>query len=410
MKLLLYIDPGTGSLLMSILIGFTITIVFSLKNIFYKVISLFTGKKYKGTNNFSGELVFFNEGVKYWNVFRPVLDELERQNQKFVYLTADKDDPGLNINPKICNSYYLGDMNQALIALNKLRASMCVTTTPQLDIMVWKRSKYVKHYCYLHHSPVDIHSYKKFAFDYYDSVLCSSTYQMINLRQLERDRNSKKKLLLKTGYTYYDIKVKERTGNSEHILIAPTWGDKSFFPSKGDFLIQILLSKGHKVLYRPHPQSWISEKALLVSIMSKYEKNNLFEIDKRVDNGYALSNARLMIADNSSGVIHDVAFFYKIPIIAVDFTWDDGGYESSDIDEPASIKYLLDDVGKTISGADISNINIVIEEVSKVKISRKIIDKHVFNYQRSGPVAAEQIMSLLEGVNSVSNRNPKQYI
>ena len=398
MKVLLYIDPGTGSLLMSILIGFTITIVFSLKNIFYKAISFFVGKKYKGTVNFSGELVFFNEGVKYWNVFKPVLDELERQNRKFVYLTADKDDPGLNINPEICNSLYLGDMNQALLSLNKLSANMCVTTTPQLNIMAWKRSKYVKHYCYLHHSPPDIHAFKKFAFDYYDSVLCSSTYQINNLRQLERDRNSKRKLLLETGCTYYDIMVIERTGNNEHILIAPTWGDKSFFYSKGELLIETLLSKGHKVLYRPHPQSWISEKGLLASVMSIYENNRLFEIDKRVDNSYALSNAQLMITDTTSGVIYDVAFLYMIPIIAVENTWGDGGYESSDIDEPASTKYLLDDIGKTISGTDIGDINSVIEKLSEVKISKKIIDKHIFNYQMSGQVAAEQIISLFNGI------------
>jgi hypothetical protein len=398
MSILLYIDPGTGSLLMSIIIGFTITIVYSLKNLFYKAISFFDGKKYRGTNNFSGELVFFNEGVKYWNVFKPVLDELERQNKRFVYLTADKDDPGLNINPEICNSLYLGDMNQALLALNKLRANMCVTTTPQLDIMVWKRSKHVKHYCYLHHSPNDIHGYKKFAYDYYDSVLCSSTYQINNLRQLERDRNSKKKILLKTGCTYYDIMAKERSGNNEHILIAPTWGDKSFFSSKGEYLIEMLLSKGHKVLYRPHPQSWISEKRFLASVMSKYENKKLFEIDKRVDSSYALSNARLMITDTTSGVIYDVTFLYMIPIIAVEFRWNNGGYESPDIDEPASTKYLLDDIGKIISEAEIGDINSVIEEVSEVKISKKIIDKHVFNYQKSGQVAAEQIISLFKGI------------
>ena len=32
---------------------------------------------------------------------------------------------------------------------------------------------------------------KKFSFDYYDSVLCGNNYHITNLRQLEKDRNSK---------------------------------------------------------------------------------------------------------------------------------------------------------------------------------------------------------------------------
>ena len=397
-NILLYIDPGTGSLLISMLISFVFSIIYSLKNFFYKVTSFFVGKEYRGTHDFSGELVFFSEGKNYWNVFKPVVDELIKHKKKFVYLTADKEDDGLKINSDFCNSHYLGNLNQSFVVLNKLIAKMCVTTTPQLDILAWKCSKNVKHYSYLSHAPMDVHANKKFSFDYYDSVLCGNNYQITNLRQLEKDRKSKEKVLMKTGCTYFDLMTENNTGQKEHVLIAPTWGDRSFFSSNGELLIEELLKGGHRILYRPHPQSWTSEKELLDSIIFKFDKSELFEIDKRVDNAYALSNAKLLITDTTSGIIYDVVFILKIPIIAVDFNWDDGGYESSNIENPPSTNYILDDLGRIISKEEIIDINNIIKKLSEVTITSEIIDKHIFNFQKAGKVAAEQILSIFKKI------------
>ena len=396
--LFLYIDPGTGSLLISILIGFIMTLTFTVRNSYYKVMHFFAGKEYKGTNDFSGELVFFSEGKNYWNVFKPVLQELIKRKQKFVYLTADKEDPGLELESEYCSAHYLGNTTQSFFILNKLKAKMCVTTTPQLDILSWKRSKNVEHYCYLAHAPMDVHANKKFSFDYYDSVLCGNEYHITNLRQLERDRKSRRKELMKTGCTYFDTKESQNGELKEHVLIAPTWGDRSFFPRHAEVLIGNLIENGHHVLYRPHPQSWISEKELLDSITSKFKKNDLFEIDKRVDNVHALSKAKALITDTTSGMIYDVAFLQKIPIIAVEFEWDDGGYESSDIEAPPSTKYLLEDFGRTISETEIPKIHVIVEKVFNQKITPDIIDKHIFNFQHAGKVAAQQILSIFKEI------------
>ena len=85
-------------------------------------------------------------------------------------------------------------MNDALAFLNKLKAKLLVSTTPQLDIFSWKYTRNIRHYCYINHSPVDIHSYKKFAFDYYDSILCTSEFQITNLIELEKKRKVRKRL------------------------------------------------------------------------------------------------------------------------------------------------------------------------------------------------------------------------
>ena len=67
---MLYIDPGTGSLLISSIIGLVLTFLFTLKGFFfYKIASRFTGKTLYLKNDFSGKLVFFSEGQRYWSVF-----------------------------------------------------------------------------------------------------------------------------------------------------------------------------------------------------------------------------------------------------------------------------------------------------------------------------------------------------
>lgn len=395
----LYIDPGTGSILLSLIVGFILSLKDFFIDLYYKTISLFIKNKYKGTHDFTDELVFFSEGKKYWKVFKPILECLENMNVKFIFLSADLNDPGLLFNSKKSSSHYIGNMNQAVRVLNKLKATMCVTTTPQLDILEWKYSKNVKHYCYIYHSPIDIHSYKKFAFDYYDSILCTSNYQLKNIRQLEIIRNSKKKILKKTGCTYFDLSIsKTATSNNDYILIAPTWGDRSFFKNSGELLVQVLLKHGYKIIYRPHPQSWISDIELLNQIKLKFGNNKMFSIDKAIDNSISLSKSKAMITDISSGIIYDVAFLYKIPVIAVNFEWDDGGYESSSLNVSASSNYLLKDYGKLIMEDELNRIDKIIEEALNVEITKEIMDKHIFNFKNSSKFASNQIISIFNNI------------
>ena len=200
---------------------------------------------------------------------------------------------------------------------------------------------------------------------------------------------------MKTGCTYYDIsKSKNLNLNNDYILIAPTWGDRSFFKKSGEILIQALLANGHKIIYRPHPQSWISDNEIIDQIKLKFGDNKFFSIDKIIDNSNSLSKSKALITDVSSGIIYDVAFLYKIPVIAINFKWDDGGYESSSLDVPASTNYLLEDYGKLIMKDELQHINKHIEEVLNVEITQDIVDKHIFNFKNSSKLASEQIISI----------------
>jgi hypothetical protein len=398
-SILLYIDPGTGSLLISAIIGFVVSILYSVKGLFYKVSNLFLGAGGNTVFDFSDKIVFFSEGKAYWRVYKPVVLELINNKQNFVYLSADKDDEGLSISSEHVETHYIGNIRQAIFVLNILKAKMCVMTTPQLDVVALKRSKDVDHYCHIVHSPTVIHTYKKFAFDYYDSVLCSSESQINSLNYLEDQRNSTRKQLFKTGCTYYDVFLSKTENNGDSILLAPTWGDKSFFKSCGKEILRNLLEGGHKVVFRPHPQSWVSDKELLNDIVTSFSSNANLTIDKETGGEKAISQSKLLICDITSGMIFDMAFVYKKPVVAIRFDWKDGGYESSNLLKETAAIDLLKDVGDVINIEDVKDISAIVDKSSSKTITKEIIDKHIFNFQEAGKVAAEQIISIHTNIN-----------
>jgi|TARA_B110000285_G_C15142505_1_gene631929 hypothetical protein len=393
-----YIDPGTGSLIISTIVGIVLTLLFSVKGLFYRLSYLFLGRGTGNLVDFSGEIVFFSEGKQYWRVYQPVIEEFVKKGQKIIYLSADKEDKGLSFESEFVEAHYLGNVKQAIFTLNRLKAKICVMTTPQLDVIALRRSENVDHYCHIIHSPTDIHAYKKFAFDFFDSVLCSSTAQIDNLRYLEKERNTQPKQLFETGCTYYDVFKSDDMISGDALLLAPTWGDRTFFKSSGKEILNYLLESGHKVIFRPHPQSWISDKGLMDEIVSEFGSNSNLTIDKETSGENAIRNSKLLICDISSGMVFDMAFVYKKPVVAVEFDWADGGYESSDLQNKSAAIELLKDVGGFINPSEIKEISKVVDEASKKLVSQEIIDQHIFNFQRAGKTAADQIVSIYKEI------------
>lgn len=86
-----YIDPGTGSILVSVIIGLLMTVLFSLRGVFYWFLSLFGGRISRNVNDFSDKLVFYSEGGRYWPVFMGVLKNLRDREIRYIYLSSDKD-------------------------------------------------------------------------------------------------------------------------------------------------------------------------------------------------------------------------------------------------------------------------------------------------------------------------------
>jgi hypothetical protein len=331
----LYIDPGTGSMLFSILIGAAATAYFLARALIIKAKVFFSGGRVKAASGMLSYVIYC-EGLQYWNVFKPILDEFEKRELTLAYLTSAENDPVFQAGYQYIKPEFIGEGNKAFARLNLLRARIVLMTTPGLDVYQLKRSKGVAHYAHILHMPSDATLYRLFGLDYFDSVLLTGDYQAQDIRTLEKMRGIPEKQLVTAGCTYldvYDEKIHDVSGESGHpftVLVSPSWGKSALLSRYGEKLLDPLARTGWRIIIRPHPQSKKSESVLLDRLVKKYKDRENIEWDYKGENIYSLAKADIMISD-FSGIIFDYAFLRDKPVIYVNQGMDLRPYDADDI-------------------------------------------------------------------------------
>jgi hypothetical protein len=334
---LLYIDPGTGSALFSILIGAAATVYFLGRALIIKLKVVISGGKAANAASVEYPYVIYCEGKQYWNVFKPVLDEFENRKTGILYLTSAQDDPVFDASWSFVKPEYIGEGNRAFARLNMLRAGICLMTTPGLDVYQLKRSKMVKHYAHILHAPSDATMYRLFGIDYFDSVLLTGDYQAEDIRTLERQRNIPEKKLLTVGCSYLDVyaeKIKNLPAEENHpftVLVSPSWGSSALLTRYGEKLLDPLSASGWRIIIRPHPQSKKSEAAVLDRLQARYKDSSNVVWDYERENIYSLGKADIMISD-FSGIIFDYMFLRDKSVLYVSQDFDLRPYDADDLD------------------------------------------------------------------------------
>jgi hypothetical protein len=185
---LLYIDPGTGSMLFSIFIGLATTLYFVIKALFIKFKYVFSAKKDSLVEVVTSPIVIYNEGKQYCSLFYPILREFEKRHESVLYLTSYEDDLYLNQSSEYVKAEFIGKGNKAFAKLNFLSCDVLLLTTPGLDVYQLKKVKTVKHYSHIVHMPSDATTYRLFGLDYFDSVLLSGDYQKKDIEDYYREK------------------------------------------------------------------------------------------------------------------------------------------------------------------------------------------------------------------------------
>lgn len=411
-----YLDPGSGSMLLYALIGILTTLLYSFKNFYYRFIRWITGKNAVAhTSVDSAPIVIHSEGSKYWNVFKPLIEHLDAEGIPYLYVSPDQNDPAIAFQEKTKNMkiHIFKNELQCILFLNKVHADLVISTTPQLDVYMFTRSKQVKHYAHLIHAPTDVLIYKKFAFDFYDSVLCSGPHQISHLRKLESHRKTPPKLLLETGCTYFDELKKahdQRRGketpkkDKPTVLFAPTWGAGSAITKYEWKIFDILLQGTYHIIFRPHPQLFISQEDLIQDIIDKLANHPQVTIDRNSDSTASMEEANVLISD-ISGFIFDFAYIQQKPIILLETNIEAQGYESDGIIPAQEIWEfkIREEIAELVKEEDIESLHNIIatalntQENHSQKI-KEIREQYLFNYGNSGEVATKQIMDIYQSL------------
>lgn len=369
MMLPLYIDPGTGSMLFSILIGAAATLFFLSKAMLLKLKVLFAGKKGVQDDKSYKKYVIYCEDKRYWTVFQPVIEEFEKRKIEITYYTGSKDDAVFDKKYEFVKAEYIGTGNVAYAKLNMLSAGIVLMTTPGLQVYQLKRSKHVKHYSHIFHSCTDSTMYRLFGLDYFDSVLMTGDYQADDIRLLEKQRNLPAKELVTVGCTYLDV-LKEKMASipaeENHkftVLVSPSWGKSALLGLYGEKLLDPLAKSGMRIIIRPHPQSRISEKEMLDRLHERYKDYENIEWDNERDNIYSLKKADIMISD-FSGIVYDYTFLCDKPVMYANSEMDLLPYDIYDTGHEPWAVTTLQKIGIPIQEKDFENIAEVIKNAS----------------------------------------------
>lgn len=367
--MLMYIDPGTGSMLFTILLGTITAGTYTFRDKLVKARFYLSGGKTQKNTTDNTDYVIFSDSKRYWNVFEPICDEFESREKEILYLTASPDDPALEKNYEYAKCEFIGEGNQAYAKLNNLRADIVLSTTPSLDVFYWKRSKNVKWYVHIPHAADDLTKYRMFGIDYYDAILTSGDYQISEVRKLEKIRNLPEKEMQNVGLTFLDTMKErlDRAGSKNkdkkkdiNVLLAPSWGPSSIFNRFGSEMIENLLKTGYHIIIRPHPQSFISEKDMIEEIMKKYPESESLEWNRDNDNFDVLNRSDILISD-FSGVVYDFSLVFDKPVIYANVDFDDSPYDACWIDEKPWSLATLEKIGVELTRDNINNIKEVID-------------------------------------------------
>lgn len=404
---LLYIDPGTGSMLFSILIGAAATLFFVAKAAWIKLKILLSGKK-DGSGIVDASYktyVIYNEGNQYWNVFKPVADEFEKRKIPLMYYTSSKTDPIFDQKYEFVTSEYIGEGNTAFAKLNMLSAGFVLMTTPGLQVYQLKRSKNVKHYSHVLHMPNDATTYRLFGLDYFDSVLLTGDYQKDDIRTLEKNRGINSKDLVTVGCSYLDVlseEINSIPAEENHVftvLVSPSWGEVGVLKRFGERLLDPLAATGWKIIVRPHPQSKKSEADMLKRLEERYKDYANVEWDYNRDNIYSMKKADIMISD-FSGIVFDYTFLCNKPVMYVNTDMDLRPYDAYDLNKQLWQFSVLEKMGIKLEEKDFANIKEVIQNASdspELAEQRKIAKETAWmNIGKAGEKIADYMISTVE--------------
>lgn len=365
--MLLYIDPGTGSMLFTILIGVLGAGAYKFKDMTVKARFLLSGGNVKTTDDEHPDYVIFSDHKRYWNVFEPICDEFEKRETPIVYMTASPDDPALDKEYEYVKTEFIGEGNKAFASLNTMHADIVLSTTPSLDVFYWKRSKYVKQYVHIPHAASDLTMYRMFGIDFYDTILTSGDYHEEQIRALEKVRKLPEKEIVKVGLPFLDTMRDrvEKAGKVQNekkiVLLAPSWGPSAIFSKYGGRIIDELLKTDYDIIIRPHPQSFTSEKELMDSLMQRYPESDRLKWNRDNDNFDVLRRADIMISD-FSGVMFDFALVFDKPLIYTEAEYDDAPYDACWLDEEPWTFRVLPKLGSKLTEENMKDIGALVEK------------------------------------------------
>lgn len=389
-----YIDPGTGSALFYVVTGILVSLYFGIRGLYYRAAELLLRRRYQDQRC---EVAIHCEDPRYEITFLPVVEALAARGAELTFFTMYERDASYEALPAgvVHRAIEPGMVGYAY--LNNIEAALLVTTTPQLDVMTFRRSKRVGHYAMVQHALGESRFVRPYAYDHFDSVLCCGPLLEANIRRMEEIRQSPPKLLLQTGLPHYEALLRAARaapprGSEILVLVAPSWGPLSMFEAFGtDFVAAV--ARHFKVLVRPHPQMKVSQPELYAKILALEG----VEVDTGRTPAGAMARAHVVLSD-ISGIAHEFAFIYERPVVVIDRQLTLGGLEGELLGGDSELKERCREFIVPVPPTEMPNIvqhlRATLAAHSPERL-RAVRAELVYHFGAASAVAAEQLEQIL---------------
>ena len=331
--------------------------------------------------------LFFSEEKKYQKYSYLLIEALVSKYPKDVYYVSSDINDVIN-NSNVVN-IFIGKGLLMNIFFLIIKAQNMFLTLTDLNNHAVKKTKNVDKYIYYFHAPLSTTKvYTATAFDNYDIILCNGDYHLNEIRKRELLKKIPKKKLIKTGYFYFDY-LKDRMNTkieANEILIAPSWNynQKDFINENLEEIIQFVLSKGHVVKFRPHPESF-KRSMLTINHFRKKFFNEKFILDETSENINSMESAKCLITD-SSGIAIEFILLFKKPTLYFENNEKIHNIEFNNYSDLITIdQKVKESFGYTFKKENIKNLDILInksisEFTNKDAKIKDFIDKNFYNY------------------------------
>ena len=354
-------------------------------------------------------LVFYSESSGFYRYFKSIIDWLlSHSNVTIHYVTNDPKDIVFEVaksQPHI-RPYYIGPM-RIIPLMMKMDADMVVMTTPDLNTYQIKRS-YVRkdvEYIYLDHAPASVQmTYRKGAFDHFDTIFANGQYQIDEHRATEKVYGLKAKKMVPTGYMLLDdlfanYKPVAKKDGRVMILIAPSHQPGNIFDSHLDEIMGLVRGVGREIHIRPHPQYTRRFPAKMQAIAEKYKDESDVVVEMDFAQNTSIYDADILITD-WSGIAYEYAFTTKRPVIFINTPMKVVNPEWERIGMTPTNITFRDLAGVSVNTDALSRIPEVIDDVlSHPDTFRERIEKmltdYFFNPGKAGEVAGKYILETL---------------
>ena len=351
--------------------------------------------------NINPKFIFFSEDKSYQKYSRSIIDIIcSKYPDKIYYLSIHKDD---FIQDKNIKNFYISPFLLKFF-FNNVKADNLFLTLTDLGNHFINKTKNIRNYIYYFHSPISTtKSYTPKAFDNYDVIMCNGQFQINEIKSREEFKNLKKKKLIPTGYFYFDHLIENISfdAKGDYILIAPSWNKNAKHLINENFieLIDVLLKKNFKVIFRPHPEHFKRSKIILDKIKANFT-SEAFCFDEDFENIKSMEKSRCLITDNS-GIAIEYMIALKKPVLYLNEIDKIHNSEFQDYAKLMTIDQTIKEkFGYIFDNSDFQQIEVIIKN-SEDNFNKKLTDleilisKNYFNFGKTKDFLSSNLSSVI---------------